>query len=112
MSNSVPHGPWEIISVDLITQLPESDGYNAICVVVYRLTKWGRFFPITNEFSSKDLAQLMLDRIYPLHGLPLVIISNQGPQFAAELLQEWCKLLGIESAMSTVYHPQTDGQTE
>ena len=79
MPNPVPHGPWEIISIDLITQLPESDGYNAICVVVCRLTKRGRFFPITNEFSSKDLAQLMLDRIYPLHGLPLVIISDRGP---------------------------------
>ena len=37
--NPVPTGPWEVISIDLITQLPESDGYNAICVVVDRFTK-------------------------------------------------------------------------
>ena len=66
----------------------------------------------TNEFSAKDLARLLYDRIYPLHGLPLQIISDRGTQFAAELFQEWCKLLGIESTMSTAYHPQTDGQTE
>jgi len=35
--NKVPNGPWEIISMDLITQLPESNGYNAICVIVDRL---------------------------------------------------------------------------
>ena len=40
------------------------------------------------------------------------IISDRGTQFAAEMFQEWCKLLGIRSTMSTAYHPQTDGQTE
>jgi transposase InsO family protein len=110
--NKVPNGPWEVITIDFITQLPESNGYNAICVVVDRLTKRGHFFAITNQFSAKDLALLLYDRIYPLHGLPLQIISDRGTQFAAELFQEWCKLLEIESTMSTAYHPQTDGQTE
>lgn len=112
MPNKVPNAPWEIITVDLITQLPESDGFNAICVVVCRLTKRAHFFPITNEFSSGDLARLFYERIYPIHGLPLQIISDRGTQFAAALFQEWCKLLGIQSSMSTAYHPQTDGQTE
>jgi hypothetical protein len=112
MPNPVPGGPWDIITIDLITQLPESDGYNAICVVVDRLTKRAHFYPITNEFSAKDLANLLYERVWTLHGLPLQIISDRGTQFAAELFQEWCKLLGIESSMSTAYHPQTDGQTE
>ena len=110
--NPVPQGPWEIITIDLITQLPESFGYTAICVVVDRLTKRAHFFPIHNEFSAKDLAELLYERIWPLHGLPLQIISDRGTQFAAAIFQEWCKLLGIESSMSTTYHPQTDGQTE
>ncbi len=110
--NKVPNGPWEIITVDLITQLPESYGHDAICVVDDRLTKRAHFYPITNKFTAKDLARLFYDRIYPLHGLPLQIISDRGTQFAAELFQEWCKLLGIESSLSTAYHPQTDGQTE
>ncbi|KAL7277513.1 hypothetical protein ACG7TL_008434 [Trametes sanguinea] len=110
--NPVPEGPWEIITVDLITQLPESFGHTAICVVVDRLTKRAHFFPIKNEFSAKDLAELLYERIWPLHGLPLQIISDRGTQFSAALFQEWCKLLGIESSMSTTYHPQTDGQTE
>ena len=110
--NPVPAGPWDIMSVDLITQLPESDGYNAICVVVDRLSKRAHFYPIVNEFSAKDLANLLYERVWTQHGLPLQIISDRGTQFAAELFQEWCKLLGIESSMSTAYHPQTDGQTE
>jgi len=39
MPNKVPNGPWKIISMNLINQLPESNGYNAICVIVDRFTK-------------------------------------------------------------------------
>lgn len=110
--NQVPSKPWEIISCNLITQLPESDGYNAICVVVDWLTKRAHFFAITNEFSAKDLAELLYSRVWSQHGLPKQIISDRGTQFAAQLFQEWCQLLEIKSSMSTTYHPQTDGQTE
>jgi len=86
--NKVPNGPWEIISTDLITQLPESNGYNAICVIVDRLTKRAHFISINNRFSSKDMAQLLYDKVYPLHGLPLQIISDRGVQYSAKLFQE------------------------
>jgi len=110
--NKVPNRPWEIISIDLITQLPESNGYNAICVIVNRLTKRAYFIPINNWFSSKDMAQLLYDKVYLLYGLLLQIISDRGVQYSAKLFQEWCKILGIESTISTAYCPQTDGQTE
>ena len=112
MSNKMPNGPWKIISTDLITQLSELNGYNAICAIVDKLTKRAHFIPINNQFSSKDMAQLLYDRIYPLHRLPLQIISDRRVQYSAELFQEWYKLLGIESTMSTAYHPQTNGQAE
>ena len=41
MPNPVPGGLWDIITVDLITQLPESDGFDAICVIVNRLVEAG-----------------------------------------------------------------------
>jgi len=112
MPNKVPNRPWEIISMDLITQLPESNSYNAICVIADRLTKRAHFIPINNQFSSKDMMQLLYDKVYPLHGLPLQIISNRGVQYSAELFQGWYKILGIKSTMLTAYHPQIDRQTE
>ena len=110
--NKVPNRSWKIISMDLIIQLPESNGYNTVCVIVDRLTKRAHFIPINNQFSSKDMAQLLYDKVYPLHGLLLQIISDRGVQYSAELFQEWCKILGIESTMSTAYYLQTDRQTE
>jgi len=92
--------------------LPESNSYNAICVIVDRLTKRAHFIPINNWFSSKDMVQLLYDKVYPLHGLLLQIILDRGVQYLAELFQEWCKILGIESTMSIAYHLQTDEQME
>jgi len=83
--NKVPNRPWEIISMDLITQLPESNSYNAIYVIVDRLTKRAHFIPINNQFSSKNMAQLLYDKVYPLHGLPLQIILDRGVQYLAKL---------------------------
>ena len=58
------------------------------------------------------MAQLLYNKVYPLYGLLLQIISDREVQYLAKLFQEWCKILGIESTMSIAYHPQTDGQTE
>ena len=88
MPNKVPNGPWEIISMNLITQLPESNSYNAICVIVNRLTKRAHFISINNQFSSKDMVQLLYDKVYPLHRLPLQIISDRRVQYLAKLFQE------------------------
>jgi len=88
MPNKVPNGPWEIISMDLIMQLPELNGYNAICVIVDRLTKRAYFISINNQFSSKDMVQLLYDKVYPLHRLPLQIILDKEVQYSAELFQE------------------------
>ena len=58
------------------------------------------------------MTQLLYDKVYPLHRLSLQIISDRGVQYSAKLFQEWCKILGIESIMSTAYHSQTDRQIE
>ena len=53
-----------------------------------------------------------MENLYKQFGLPDKIISDRGPQFASKSFIELLKLLGITSALSTAYHPQTDGTTE
>jgi len=62
--------------------------------------------------SAEGLARLFRDNMWKLHGLPKSIISDRGPQFAVGLIRELNQMLEIESKMSTVFYPQTDGQTE
>ena len=70
------------------------------------------FIATTEKTSAEGLAKLFQDHVWKLHGLPESIISDRGVQFAAGMMKELNNLLGIQTKLSTAYHPQTDGQTE
>lgn len=108
----VPGRPWSEITYDLITELPPSKGFTAILVVVDRFTKMAHFVPTFNELSAEGTADLFLKEVWSKHGLPQVTISDRGTQFNNKFTRRLYTLLGVEPRFSTVYHPQTDGQTE
>ena len=112
MPNEAPEKPWMHITVDFITKLPLAQGYDAILVVCNRLTKMAHFIPTTDKTSVEGLVRLFRDHVWKLHRLPESIISDRGAQFAANLMKELNQILGIETRLSTTFHPQTDGQTE
>ena len=70
------------------------------------------FIPTMKKTSAEGLAQLFRDNVQKLHSLPESIISDRRPQFAAGLMRELNRILGIKSKLSTVFHPQTDKQTK
>ena len=53
-----------------------------------------------------------MNHVWRRTGLPQQVISDQGPQFASQVMQEVWSKLGVKSTMSTAFHPQTDGETE
>ena len=110
--NEIPQNPWEIISVDIIGPSPESQGKNAILVVVDRFSKMIRLFAVSTDITAKGVATIFQDQIFKLHGTPLKVISDRGPQFVSSFMESLYDLLKIEGNPSTAYHPQTDGQTE
>jgi len=112
MPNLIPEKLWTHISADFITKLPLAQGYDSILVVVDQLTKMVHFIPTTEKTSTERLAKLFRDNVWKLHRLPESIISDRGPQFTAGLMRELNRMLEIKSKLSTVFHPQTDGQTE
>ena len=109
MPNSIPEKPWTHILADFITKLPLAQGYNSILVVVDRLTKMVHFILTTERMSVEGLVRLFRNNVWKLHGLPESIISDRGPHFVVGLIKELNRMLGIESKMSTTFHPQIDG---
>jgi transposase InsO family protein len=81
-------------------------------VVVDSVTKCGHFIPTHTTVTALGSAQLYLQHVWKLHGLPRSMVSDRGPQFVAEFMRELYRLLGIKVSASTAYHPQSDGQTE
>lgn len=62
--------------------------------------------------SAKEMANLMAQHIFRIHGSTGDIVSNRGLQFIANFWAEFCKLLGVMVTLSSSFHPQPDGQTE
>ncbi|GJV76333.1 putative mitochondrial protein, partial [Tanacetum coccineum] len=107
-------GIWTDISMDFIESLPSSHGKTVIMVVVDTLSKYAHFVPMAHPFKAAQVAQLFLDTIYKLHGLPHTITrdSDRDKVFISHFWKELFKKLGVTLQLSSAYHPQTDGQTE
>ena len=110
--SEVPKKPWTHLIVDFITKLLIVARKNVILVVCDRLSKMTYFVTTTEGTSVEGLARLFRDNMWKLHGLPESVVSDRGLQFVAKLTKELNKILGIETRLSTVFHPQTDRQTE
>jgi len=87
-------------------------GKTTILVVVDRLTKYGHFIAISHPYTANSVAQVYLDQVYKLHGMPENIISDRDPIFMSKVWQDLFAMQGVTLSTSTAYHPQTDGQTE
>ena len=111
-----PERPWQEISMDFITDLPtvrcEKKDYSSILVVVDRLTRYGRFIPVSARISSDGLATVFLREIFKCYGMPDGIVSDRGSLFTGHFWATFCHLLRCKRRLSTAFHPQTDGQTE
>eukprot|EP00983_Pelagomonas_calceolata_P062829 1147447-Pelagomonas_calceolata.AAC.13 len=104
---------WKSVSMNLIMKLPRSArGYDAILVFVDRLTKMVRLVPSTESTGAAEFAQMFVEHVVRLHGVPEHVESDRGAQFNGVFLASVCNLLGLNQAMSSIYHPKSNGQTE
>lgn len=108
----VPNHGWQVVTLDFIEGLPVSSTYNCILVVVDKFSKYAHFLKLRHPFTALKVAQLYLDNVYKLHGMPLALVSDRDRVFTSHFWQELFKLSGTELRMSSAYHPQSDGQTE
>ena len=111
----IPKQRWQDIAMDFITGLPESEGFNAICTVICRLSKERHYVPChwgEGGTSTEETLWILLWNVFRLHGLPLSITSDRGRQFISTLWEALCKRLRIKANLSTAFHPETDGQSE
>uniref|UniRef100_A0A0W0G5Q8 Reverse transcriptase-rnase h-integrase n=2 Tax=Moniliophthora roreri TaxID=221103 RepID=A0A0W0G5Q8_MONRR len=92
--------PFQVITMDLVTDLPESYGFDTIMVVVdHSSSKGAIFIPCTKKLDAPQAAELLLRNVYKRYGLPDKIISDRDPRFVAMVFQETMKLLGVKHAM-------------
>jgi hypothetical protein len=81
-------------------------------VAVDRLSKYAYLCALQHPFTTSTMAQLFMDNIFELHGMPHSIVSYRDPTFTSNFWQELFRLQGTQFHINTTYDPQTDGQTE
>jgi hypothetical protein len=101
----IPPDIWKDISMDFITGLPKSGNKSVIMVVVDRLSKYAHFCALPHPFTASTVAQLFMDQVFKLHGMPKFIVSDRDPTFTSNFWQELFKLQGTQLHLSSAYHP-------
>ena len=86
---------------------------NCMMVCVDRLSGW----MVVNPHEQKGLttevaARAMVERWWQPFGIPSVVTSDQGPQFAGAFWRTLCAQLGVQSAFAQASHPQANGRAE
>ena len=98
--------------MDFIVGLPKLGNKLVIMVVVDRLSNNANLCSLQHPFTVAMVAQLFMDHVFKIHGMPHYIVSNRDPTFTRNFWQEMFKLQGTQLHLNTTYHPQTDGQTK
>ena len=100
----IPEWKWDMIAMDFVSGLPRtSSGYDAIWVIVDKLTKTTHFLPIKNTYSTDRLVMLYVSRIVCLHGVPVSIVSGRGATFTSVFWQELHKAIGRRLDFSLLF---------
>jgi transposase InsO family protein len=98
--------------MDMIVKLPPSSGFDSILVFVDLLSKATHFVACKGSMNARNLVCIFGREVVCLHGLPDCLVSDCGTLFTSAHWVKFLSLAQIQSALSTAYHPQTNGQTE
>ena len=97
------------MSMDFVGGLPKSQRLDVVMVVVDRLTKYVHFIGLSHPYSAAKVAALFAQNVLKLHSMPTSIVFNRDLVFTAKFWAELFKLQGVQLAISSAYHPQTNG---
>ena len=110
--NPIPTRPYASISMDFIVNLPMCGEFNAIFVVVDRLTKHANFIPTSTGVNTREFARLFTKYIVCKYGIPESVISDRDPRWTSDFWKGVAQEIKTRMLLSSSHHPQHDGQTE
>jgi transposase InsO family protein len=100
------------VKADSTLKLVSDSKIDSVWVIVDRPTRPAHIIPVNTNYNIQKYAEIYVARVLCLHGVPKMIISDQGSQFVARFCEQLHASLGTHLIHSSAYHPQTDGQTE
>jgi len=103
---------FETVSIDVTGPHPRSRHGNVYMLTIMdHFSKWADAFPVTNH-TAATVARVLFNKVFVYLGMPLRILSDQGPEFQSNLFQELCRWMNIEKVRTTPYKASTNGMVE
>jgi len=100
-----PHKRWYI---DLTFPHPKSDrGQTWVLTCIDSFTKWAEAFPLRNK-EAQTIAKVLVEKVFTRFGVPLSILSDQGQEVDGRIMNEVCRLFGIEKLWTSPYKPSAN----
>ncbi|XP_074556260.1 uncharacterized protein LOC141812118 [Curcuma longa] len=108
-SVSCPFDQW---GMDIVGPFPLGPGQKKfLLVAVDYFSKWVEVEPLAH-ITEKNVLKFLWQNIVCRFGIPRKLVSDNGRQFQGQKIKEWCEGLKIQQAFTSVYYPQSNGQTE
>ncbi|KAK3547947.1 hypothetical protein QTP70_001320 [Hemibagrus guttatus] len=104
--------PWSHLAIDFLTDLPSSQRFTTVMVVIDHFSKACKMVPLKGLPMAMDTASAIFQHMFRNFGLPEDIMSDRGPQFTSRVWRSFCAQLGITVSLTSGYHPQSNGQVE
>ena len=101
-----PTKPWQRLHADFCGPIEGK----MFLLVIDAHSKWLEAVPMTTTTSTQTIAALK--NIFATHGLPVSLVTDNGPQFTSEEFETYMKFCGIKHVKSPPYHPQSNGEAE
>jgi len=98
--------------MDFIKQLPTSNGFTVILVIIDRLSKESVFIPTTDNVTAIDVADTFVMHVFTKHGIPLHVSSDCRSEFMSHFFQSFGTLLQMHLHFMLGHHPSANGQVE
>ena len=109
----VPTQRWTDIAMDFCGPfVPDCRGRDYLLIVICRLTKRLKLLHVDVSYKVPEIAREFVKHVVSSFGIPASIVSDRDPKFCSAFWRELFRILGTQLRMSTVSHPQTDGQSE
>jgi len=106
------NAPLEYVAIDILGPLPRaSSGHRFVLVMTDRFSKFSRAVPM-KKITAINVAKIFLEHWIFAYGAPMNVVTDNGSQFTAQLFEFLCSHMGVRHALTTTYHPQTNGQAE
>ncbi|KAF0716455.1 hypothetical protein As57867_002832, partial [Aphanomyces stellatus] len=90
--------------------LPASKGYDAILVVVDKLSKRPKYIPTKSDVDAPQTAKEFFEHVVRHHGLPSTIFSDRDPKFTSTFWRSLMDNMGIRQAMTNAGRAQPTEQ--